>query len=76
MWLNPRRFRSVRVEPTGAFKISPLPAGSYFIVAVPDEVTGDWQDPSFLDALSRGATPLTIAEGESKTLDLRDRELR
>jgi len=76
MWLNPRRFRCVRVESTGAFKISPLPAGSYFIVAVPDEVTGEWQEPSFLDALSRGASQITIAEGESKTLDLRIRELR
>jgi len=76
MWLNPRRFRSMRVEPTGVFKISPLPAGSYFIVAIPDEVAGDWQDPSFLDALSRGASQLTIAEGESKTFDLRIRELR
>jgi hypothetical protein len=76
MWVNPRRFRSIRVEPTGVFKLSPLPAGSYFIVAIPDEVAGDWQDPSFLDALSHGATQLTIAEGESKTLDLRIRELR
>jgi hypothetical protein len=76
MWLNAQRFRSVRVEATGAFKISPLPAGSYFIVAVPDEVTADWQDPSFLDALSRGATSVTITEGESRTLDLRVRELR
>jgi hypothetical protein len=76
MWLNSRRFRSMRVEPTGVFKISPLPAGSYYIVAIPDEVSGDWQDPSFLDALSRGATQLTIGEGESKTLDLRLRELR
>ena len=76
MWLNPRRFRSMRVEPTGVFKISPLPAGSYFIVAIPDEVAGDWQDPSFLDALSRSASQLTIAEGESKTFDLRIRELR
>lgn len=76
MWLNPRRFRSVRVEPTGAFKISPLPAGSYFLVAVPDEVIGEWQDPTFLDSLSRGASPVTITVGESKTLDLRIRELR
>ena len=51
MWLNPRRFRRVRVEPTGVYNISPLPAGSYFVVAVPDELTGDWQDSSFLDAL-------------------------
>ena len=76
MWLSAERFRSVRVEATGAFKVSPLPAGSYFIVAVPDEATADWQDPAFLDALSRGATSVTIAEGESRTLDLRVRELR
>jgi hypothetical protein len=76
MWLSPRRFRRVRVEASGAFKISPLPAGSYFLVAVPDDAIGDWQDPSFLEALSRGAAPVTIAEGESKTLDLRIREPR
>ncbi len=76
MWLNPRRFRSVRVEPTGVYKISPLPAGTYFVVAVPDELTGDWQDLSFLDALSRGASAVSIGEGESKTLDLRIREPR
>jgi hypothetical protein len=76
MWVNPRRFRSVRVEPTGVFKLSPLPAGSYFIAAIPDEVAGDWQDPAFLDTLSRGATNLTIAEGESKSLELRIRQFR
>ena len=76
MWINPRRFRSMRVEATGVFKFSPLPAGSYFIVAIPDEVAGDWQDPSFLDALSRSATQLNLAEGESKSLDLHIRELR
>jgi Carboxypeptidase regulatory-like domain len=76
MWINSRRFRSMRVESTGVFKLSPLSAGSYFIVAIPDEVAGDWQDPSFLDALSRTASQFTLVEGESKTLDLRIRELR
>src|SRR5262245_20961616 len=76
VWLNPRRFRRVRVEPTGVFKLSPLAAGSYFLVAFPDDAIGDWEGPSVLDALSRGASPVTIAEGEWKTLDLRLRELR
>ena len=76
MWINPRRFRSVRVDATGVFKISPLPAGSYFIIAIPDEISADWQDASVLDALSHSASQLTIAEGESKTLDLRIKELR
>ena len=76
MSLNPRRFRSARVESTGVFKISPLPPGNYFVVAVPDELTGDWQEPSSLDALSRIATQLTVAEGESKTLEVRSRSPR
>ena len=75
-WLNPRQFRSARVEPTGAFKISPLPAGDYYVAALPDEVSRDWQEPAFLDALSRVASRVRIAEGEKKTQDLRVRESR
>jgi hypothetical protein len=75
-WLDPRRFRSTRVEATSAFKVSPLPAGDYWVVAIPDELSRDWQDPAFLDALSRVATPLALADGDKKTLDLRIREVR
>ena len=70
------QFRSARVEPTGAFKISPLPAGDYYVAAVPDEVSRDWQEPAFLEALSRVASRVKIAEGEKKTQDLRVREFR
>jgi hypothetical protein len=75
-WLNPRQFRSTRVEPTGAFKISPLPSGGYYVVAIPDEVSRDWQEPASLDALSRVAARVTISEGEQKTQDLRIRDFR
>jgi hypothetical protein len=73
-WVNPRQFRSARVEPTGAFKISPLPAGDYYVAAVPDEVSRDWQEPAFLEALSRVAARVKIADGDKKTQDLRVRE--
>ena len=73
-WVNPRQFRSVRVEPTGAFKISPLPAGDYYVAAIPDEVSRDWQEPAFLEALSRVAARVKIADGDKKTQDLRVRE--
>ena len=75
-WLNPRQFRSARVEATGAFRISPLPAGDYYVAALPDEISRDWQEPAFLDALSRVASRMHIAEGEKKTQDLRVREFR
>ncbi len=75
-WLNPRQFRSARVEPSGAFKISPLPAGDYYVAAVPDEASRDWQEPAFLDALSRVASRVRLDEGDKKTQDLRVREFR
>jgi hypothetical protein len=75
-WFNPLKFRSTRVESTGVFKISPLPAGEYYVVAIPDELAGNWQEPASLDALSRVASQMTIAEGEKKTQDLRIRDLR
>ena len=75
-WLNPREFRSARVEPTGAFKISPLPAGDYYVAALPDEISRDWQEPAFLETLSRVASRVRIAEGEKKAQDLRVREFR
>ena len=39
-WTNygtsPRRLRNVRVDKTGAFSIGNLPAGEYFVAAVPE----------------------------------------
>lgn len=74
--LNPQRFRRTRVSPAGAFTVSPLPPGDYYIVAVPDELSSDWQDVAFLDALSRDASQVSLAEGDKKTQDLRSREPR
>jgi hypothetical protein len=75
-WVDARRFRSVRVEPTGAFRILALPPGEYHVAAIPDELSRDWQDPAFLDALSRAGSQVTLVEGESRTLNLRIREVR
>jgi hypothetical protein len=74
--LSARRFRSARVSPAGAYTIAPLPAGDYYVVAVPDEQSSAWQDPRTLDILSRLASSFTIADGEKKTQDLRTKEIR
>ncbi len=48
-WSSPtrsaRRLRNVRVKKDGSFTTANLPSGDYFIVAVCDAATGDWDDP-------------------------------
>jgi hypothetical protein len=78
-WKNygttPRRLKSGATNETGAFAISSLPPGDYYVVAIPEDQSDDWRDPATLDALSRIGTPITIAEGEHKTLDLRTKDV-
>lgn len=79
-WINagpsPRRLRSVRVDAQGRFGINSVPPGDYYVVAIPDQQSGDWREPSMLEALARMATQVSIAEGEHKMLDLQLREAR
>jgi hypothetical protein len=73
--LNPRRVRSTRISKSGEYSFN-LPAGEYYVMAIPEEQSADWQDPDFLDAASRAAARFTIAEGERKIQDLRVRDVR
>jgi len=67
----PRRLRDVRVGKDGQYSTVGLPPGEYLVVAVADETSANWQDPTVLKALARSATSVTIAEGESRSLALR-----
>ncbi len=70
-WANgSRRFRQARVGKDGTYVFARLPAGTYAVAAVPEEVAADWPSGSFLTLLAGLATPLQIAEGEKRTLDL------
>ena len=62
--------------PTGAYKINGLPPGTYYVAAVADEFASDWQDPTFLETLSRNASQVTLDDGQKKTQDLRTMQLR
>jgi hypothetical protein len=73
--LNPRRVRSTRTSRAGEYSFN-LPPGEYFAVAVPEELSAEWQDPEFLENISRGAARVTIAEGERKVQDLRPKDIR
>jgi len=68
---SPRRIRSVHTGKDGRYKIPCLPPGDYLAAALRGDAATDWQNPTFLEAVSRAATRITIADGEKKAQDLR-----
>ena len=72
----PRRLRITRVNAgTGEYAFN-LPAGDYYVIAVPDEQSADWQDVAFLEEASREAVRVRIGEGERRVHDVRVRRGR
>jgi hypothetical protein len=47
-----------------------LPQGDYLVSAVTDMSESDLRDVAFLELLARMSTPIQIARGELKTLNL------
>jgi protocatechuate 3,4-dioxygenase beta subunit len=66
-----RRMKTMRTTKTGAYALAVVPEGEYFIVAVRDEVAGDWPEPKFLESLRGLATRIAIVDGDRKTVNLR-----
>jgi Carboxypeptidase regulatory-like domain len=73
---NPRRMRIARTTPAGAFSLNGLPAGDYDLIAISEEFAGEWQDPRFLELMSRAATHVTIADGQQAKQDLTTQAVR
>ncbi len=65
-----RTVRAARPDQRGEFSIRGLPAGKYLIAAVDYVQDGQWYDPDFLADLRPRAQPLSLAEAESKRIDL------
>jgi hypothetical protein len=68
---NSRWVASARADQQGQFRITSLPAGSYFAIAVEYVEQGEWRDPEWLARASRTATRFTLDDGGTKTLDLK-----
>ena len=69
--VNPTRLRrAVAAASNGAFSIGSMPPGDYFIIAIAEEKSADWQDPDFLELLSRQATRFTLSPGERRVMQL------
>jgi hypothetical protein len=70
-WTNPRHQGVGRPDQDGRFKVSGLPAGEYFVVAVDRLEPGESSDAEFLDRIQIPATRFSVGEGETKTFDLK-----
>jgi hypothetical protein len=55
----------------GQFKVSTLPAGDYYAIALDHSDAVEGQDPEFLETLSRVASPVSLLPGDSRALTLK-----
>jgi hypothetical protein len=66
-----RYVRAVRPDQSGTFSVKGLPGGDYLAVALEYLEPGEEGDPEVLERLRPVATPVTIGDGEAKTLNLK-----
>ena len=66
-----RRVRMTRPATDGAFSVKGLPPGEYFLAALTDLETGEWNDPALLEQLVRSSAKVTLRDGETTTQDFR-----
>jgi Carboxypeptidase regulatory-like domain len=66
-----RYLRSGRPDQDGRFKLTSLPPGDYFVIALDYMDASEWTDPEFLERIRTKATRLSISEGETKSVDLK-----
>ncbi len=72
---NPRRLTSARASQKGTFGPAPMPAGDYYVIAIAEEASDEWQDLRTLERLARQATRVTVTEGQQVTVDLTRRNV-
>ncbi len=71
-WTPNSRYQSIgRPDQDGRFKISGLPAGEYYIVAVDRIEPGQNGDPDYLETMRSRAASFSLMDGETKTMDLK-----
>lgn len=66
-----RKLRTARVDKNGNYNVGSLPAGEYFVVAIPERMAADWQNPKFLEGLTGDATRVRLADGDKRTLSVK-----
>jgi len=74
--VNPLRMRRTLANAAGSFTLGSLPSGDYCVIAVPEEFSSEWQDPAYLEVLSRTASRFTLSLGERRTVELSVQDVR
>jgi hypothetical protein len=69
-----RRVQSVPISENRFTMLAP-PDGEYLLIAIPDEMAADWQNPAFLERLMTQADRLIVAGNTSITRTLRVRRV-
>jgi hypothetical protein len=64
------RVRAVRVGTDARFRLTDLPGGEYYVIALTDVSPADLADSEFLQSLVSRAMKVTIADGQQRSLDL------
>jgi hypothetical protein len=71
-WIGTTRYQATgRPDQDGHFKITALPPGEYYIVAVDRVEPGQWGDPEFLESVRTSAASISLNEGETQAVTLR-----
>lgn len=72
-WVAPfnRYLARVQAGDDGLFKVASLPPGDYYAIALESADVAQWQDPEFLDGLIRQASSVSLASGDTRTVDLK-----
>jgi hypothetical protein len=71
-WTGVSRYQMTgRPDQDGRFKITGLPSGDYYAVALESIEPGATGDPDFLESIRTSATMFSLNEAETKSLDLK-----
>jgi hypothetical protein len=66
-----RQITTTRPDQNGKFQIRGLPPGDYYLAAIDPLQQGEWFEPAFLEQQASDASRLSLAEGATRTQDLR-----
>jgi hypothetical protein len=64
-----RRIRTTRPATDGSFTVKGLPSGQYYLAALTDLESGEWNDPALLEQLVPTSAQVTVRDGETTTRD-------
>jgi hypothetical protein len=54
----------------GAFSVTTLPAGEYFVAAIDRSMRNSWRNPEYLASLERQAARVTLSWGQTLSQNL------